>query len=205
MLLLQRLAGRPRSCTCFAQVVVRLDQEPARAAGRVEHGFAKPGIGDLDHEPDDRPRRVELARIAGRIPHLPQHRLVQRAERVDLLGRSEVDAVDLVDDVAQQVTADHAVVDAPEDGGDHVAPVVAVGAGAALRRYANRPGPRLAIGPGASSWLMKASSSSPVMPCRWRPNPASGRAARWPGGTSSRRVWPPPRAVSPGHPGTSGT
>ena len=60
--------------------------------------------------------------------------------------RGEVDAVDLVDDVAQQVAALHAVVDALEDGGDHVAPVAAV---RALQSGAGRrtgPGPR-AVGP----------------------------------------------------------
>ena len=35
---------------------------------------------------------------------------------------------DLVDHVAQQIAADHAVADAGEDGGDDVAAVVAVGA-----------------------------------------------------------------------------
>ena len=39
-----------------------------------------------------------------------------------------MDAVDLVDHVAQQVAADHAVDRAAEDRGDDVAPVAAVGA-----------------------------------------------------------------------------
>ena len=56
--------------------------------------------------------RVELAGVARRVAHLPQHGLVERAQGVDLLAGGEVDAVDLVDDVAQQVAAHHAVVDA---------------------------------------------------------------------------------------------
>ena len=48
-------------------------------------------------------------------------------QRVDLLGRIEVDAIDQVDHVPQQVAGDHAVGDAVEDGGDHVAATVAVG------------------------------------------------------------------------------
>ena len=59
-----------------------------------------------------------------------------------------MDAVHLVDDVAQQVAALHAVVDAAEDGGDHVAAVVAVGAGelAQVGEEARTTG---AVGPGA--------------------------------------------------------
>jgi hypothetical protein len=46
---------------------------------------------------------------------------------VYFVGRREVDAADLVDHVAQQITVDHAVSDAPEHGGDHVTPVAALG------------------------------------------------------------------------------
>ena len=91
------------------QVLERLDQEAAGAAGRVEDGFAELRVGDLDHEPHDGARRVELAGVAGRVAHLPEHRLVEMAERVDLVAGGEVDAVDLVDHVAQQVAAHHAV------------------------------------------------------------------------------------------------
>ena len=50
------------------------------------------------------------------------------AEGVDLVAAGEMDAVDLVDDVAQQVAVDHPVDRAFEDRGDDVAPVAAVGA-----------------------------------------------------------------------------
>ena len=63
----------------------------------------------VDHEPDDGARGVELAGVAGGVAHLLEHGLVEMAEGVDLLGGGEVDAVDLVDDVAQQVAVDHAV------------------------------------------------------------------------------------------------
>ena len=78
---------------------------------------------------------------------------------------SEVDAVDLVDHVAQQVAADHAVDDAREHGGDHLPAAVRRRrrpGGRAGRRTG--PAPRLPSGRIASSWLMKASSSAPVMP-----------------------------------------
>ena len=110
------------------EMAVRLDQKPARAAGRVEHGFAKARIGDFHHEADDGARRVELAGVARRVAHFAEHGFVERAEGVKLVRRREVNAADLVDDVAQQVAALHAVIDALEHRGDHVAPVVAIGA-----------------------------------------------------------------------------
>ena len=42
-------------------------------------------VDDLDHEADDRPRRVELAGVAGGVAHLAQHRLVEVAEGEHLL------------------------------------------------------------------------------------------------------------------------
>ena len=133
-LLLQRRLVLDRLALLF-QVLVRLGQEPARAARRVEDRFAKLRIDRRDHEPDDRPGRVEFAGVPGRVPHFPQHGLVQVAQRVDLVGGIEVDAIDQVDHVPQQVAADHAVDDAAEDRGDHVAATVAV---AALQRPAGR-------------------------------------------------------------------
>ena len=98
----------------LGQVVVRLDQEAARAAGGVEDGFAQPRVDHLDHEADHGPRRVELAVVAGRVAHLLEHRLVEVAEGEELLLGGEVDAADLVDDIAQQVAGGHAVDDAAE-------------------------------------------------------------------------------------------
>ena len=84
------------------------------------------GLMHLHHEPHDRPRRVELAGVARGVAHLAEHRFVEAAERVELLARVEVDAVDLVDDVPQQIAVLHPILDAAEDGRDHVAPVAAV-------------------------------------------------------------------------------
>ena len=44
------------------------------------------GIGDFDHEAHDRARRIELAGIAGRVTHLAQHGLIERAKRVQLVA-----------------------------------------------------------------------------------------------------------------------
>ena len=150
----------------LGQVVVGFDEEAAGAAGGVEHGFAQARIGDGDHEADDGARGVELAGIAGGIAHLAEHGFVEGAEGVQLVAGGEVDAVELVDDVAQQVAADHPVLHAAEDGGNDLAPVVAVGAGEGAQ-VTEKPGALLAVGRGHSSWLMKARSSSPVMPSDW--------------------------------------
>ena len=82
----------------------------------------------LDHEADDRARRVELAGVAGGVAHLAEHRLVEVGHRVDVVGGGEVDLVDLVDDVAQQIAGEHPVVGLLENGGEHVAGIVLAGA-----------------------------------------------------------------------------
>ena len=58
-----------------------------------------------------------------------------------------MDAVQLVDDVAQEVTADHPVLHALEHGGDDIAPVVAVGAGEGAQ-VAEQAGALFAVGAG---------------------------------------------------------
>jgi hypothetical protein len=112
-----------------AQMIERLDEKAARAARRVEHHFAQARVSNGDHEAHHRARRVELAGIARRIAHLAQHRFVERAERVQLIVGGEVNAVELVDDVAQQVAAHHPVLHAAKHRGDHVTPIVAIGTG----------------------------------------------------------------------------
>ena len=82
----------------------------------------------MDDEADDRARRVELARVAGGVAHLAQHRLVEVRHGVDVVRGGEVDLVDLVDDVAEEVPGEHPVVGLLEHGGQHVAGVVAAGA-----------------------------------------------------------------------------
>ena len=125
-------------------MIESLDQKAARAGRRIEDGFAEPRIGDLDHEAHDSSRRIELAGIACRIAHFAQHRFIKRAERVQFVARREMDARDLVDDVAQQIAALHPVIDAAKHRCDHVAPIVAVGAGE-LPQVGEEAGPFLAV------------------------------------------------------------
>ena len=108
---------------------IALDQEAAGAAGGVEHGFAQARVEQLHHQPHQGARGVELAGVAGRVAHLAQQVFVQRTQRVQFVAGGEVDGVHLVDHVAQQVAALHAVVHAAEDGGDDVAALVAVARG----------------------------------------------------------------------------
>ena len=75
--LLEDACGRPRSCTCLAEVGEGLDQEAAGAAGGVEDGLAQARVGDRDHEAHHRPGGVELAGVAGGVAHLPEHGLVE--------------------------------------------------------------------------------------------------------------------------------
>ena len=105
-----------------------LHQEAAGAAGGVQDGFPEPGVGHRHHELDHGAGGVEFAGIAGGVPHLPEHGLVEMAQGVDFLAGGEVDAVDFIDDIPEQVAADHAVEDAAEDPGDDIPTVAAVAA-----------------------------------------------------------------------------
>jgi hypothetical protein len=58
------------------EVLEGLDEEPAGAGRRVEHRLAQAWVRHGDHESHDRPWRVELAGVAGRIAHLAQQGLV---------------------------------------------------------------------------------------------------------------------------------
>ncbi len=51
----------------FGQMIVGFDEEAARAAGGVEHGFPDARVGDADHEAHDGARGIELAGIARAI------------------------------------------------------------------------------------------------------------------------------------------
>ena len=110
------------------QVLERLDEKAARTAGRVENHFTELRIDNLDHEPDHSTRSIKLTGVAGGIAHLLEHRFVEMTEGVDLVTAGEMNAADFVDHVTKQITVDHPVDGALEDGSDHVAPVAAVGA-----------------------------------------------------------------------------
>ena len=135
----------------FGKVVEGFDEEATGAAGGVEHGFAQVWVGDGDHEADDGARGVELAGIAGGIAHLAEHGFVEGAQRVQFIAGGEVDAVELVDDIAQEVAADHAVLHPAKDRGDDIAARVSgasrVGTGEGAQ-VAEQAGALLPVGQG---------------------------------------------------------
>lgn len=81
------------------EMVKGFDQEAAGAAGGVQDGLSQAGVGNRHHEPHHGPGGVELAGIARRVPHLPEHGLIQMPEGVDFIAGGEVDAIDIVDHV----------------------------------------------------------------------------------------------------------
>src|SRR5437879_6106953 len=101
----------------------RFDQKAACARRRIKDDFAEMGIYDGDNELNNGTRRVELAGIACGIAHFAKHGFVERAQSVDFVLRSEVDFVDLVDDIAEEIAVGHAIKRALKNLGDHVAAV----------------------------------------------------------------------------------
>ena len=108
----------------LAQVLDGADEEAAGAAGGVEDGFAEARIDLLDDELGDGARRVELAGVAGGLKVL-EKLLVDVAEHVAVIGGVEVDAVDLVDDLAHQRAVLHVVVGILEGRADQAGDLVA--------------------------------------------------------------------------------
>ena len=80
-------------------VVVRADQEPRSAGGRVVDCLAEPGIDKLDEGADDVAGRAELSQLA-RLPDLPQHVLEQVALGVGV-HLFEVQVVHVADDLRE--------------------------------------------------------------------------------------------------------
>ena len=110
----------------FAQVLDGADEEAAGAAGWVEDGPAEAGIDLLDDELGDGARGIELAGIARGLEVFEQL-FVDVAEHVSVIGGIEVDAVDLVDDLAHQRAVLHVVAGTVEGGLDERDDVAAAG------------------------------------------------------------------------------
>ena len=80
----------------------------------------------VDDEAYDGPWRVELAGVASRIAHLFEHGLIEEGDGVNVVGRVEVDVVQLIDDLAQDVAGPDAVVGAAKDDADDGADIACV-------------------------------------------------------------------------------
>ncbi|MDT4839834.1 hypothetical protein FQZ97_736350 [compost metagenome] len=115
----------------LTQVLDGADQKAAGAGGGVEHHFAQLRVDHVHHELSDSAWRVELARIAGALQVL-EDLFVQIVELVAFGLAIEIDAIELVDYLAQKVAAFHVVVGVFEHAADHVATRVAHRVGAQL-------------------------------------------------------------------------
>ena len=96
----------------FFQVAVGLDQESPGPASGVKYGLAEPRVSDLDHEPDDGSRGIELPGISRGIPHLTEHGLVKTPQGMEFPAGCEMDTGDLVDHISKEVTTPHTVIHA---------------------------------------------------------------------------------------------
>src|SRR5262245_10739969 len=94
------LNGSLISCSLclFAQMLDSADQETTGAARWVENRLAEAWIDLLDYKLRNGPRGVKLARIPGGLQVLKQL-FIDVAKHMPIVGRIEVDAVDLVDDL----------------------------------------------------------------------------------------------------------
>ena len=105
LLLTEELAPeRAVVAVLLPHVVDGFEQHAARAARRVVDGLAFVRVEDVDHQPDDGARRVELARLlVGGVGELLDQVLVGLAEDVGLRRLvAQRDAREVLDQVAQQ-------------------------------------------------------------------------------------------------------
>jgi len=86
-----------------------------RSSCAVVDALADGGLDHLDDGADERPRRVVLAAVATGVAHVADLGFVEMGELVLFRLRSEVQPVDVVDDLAQVVTALDLVLDLAED------------------------------------------------------------------------------------------
>ena len=99
-------------------------EKAAGAAGGVEENFAGFGVNAVDHEGGDGAGRVVFTGIAGALQVI-ENLLVDVAEVLAFGEVVEVDAVDLIDDLAHELAGLHVVVGVLEDVA-HDASAVAV-------------------------------------------------------------------------------
>ena len=98
----------------LADVVDRAGEEAARACGGVEDFFAELGRAHLRHELGDGARRVVFALVAC-VAQFDEDGLVNSAEDVAVVGVVEIEAVELVDDLAHLEAGLHVIIRAVED------------------------------------------------------------------------------------------
>ena len=101
-------------------VVIALAEEARRTAGTVVEPLANPWPQHLHHGANQRTRGVVLAAVAAGVPHPLDLFLIQRRELVLLGLRTETEFVDVIDDLAEVISAADLVLYLPEDLADLV-------------------------------------------------------------------------------------
>ncbi len=132
----------------LANVIARLDQHAARAAGRVVDAHAWLRLDDLDKRAHDIGRGVELARLlAGGVGEVLDQIFVGRAEQV---GELEVlvaqrDLLEVLDEVRQRVVVERALADlaVEVDVLEHILQRIDVGVFEGFERLVRAPVPTL--------------------------------------------------------------
>jgi hypothetical protein len=116
----------------LAHVADRARQEPACSARGIEQHLARTRIDPLGHERRHRARSVVFARVS-RALQVVEHLLVDLSEVLLFREVVEVDIVDLVDDLAHQLTRLHVVVGILEHVADDATAVAGAGDGQLLQ------------------------------------------------------------------------
>src|SRR4051794_18755966 len=97
-------------------MIPRLYEKAARAGGRIHDYLAWAGVKSPNHETDNWAGRVELARVACRVAHLPQHGFVELRHGVGVVRGDKADLVYLIDQVGEKVAGEHPVAGVAKDG-----------------------------------------------------------------------------------------
>ena len=119
MLLQGLLVGGARPCV-VVHIEISLAGEAAAARGTVVERLAYLWLQHADDRADERAGGVVLATVAPRVAHLPQALLIECRHLVLVVGRLEVEFIDLLNDAAQRVAARQLVGDLGEDDADLV-------------------------------------------------------------------------------------
>ena len=102
------------------EIVKGLAKKARRSHGGIADRLARLGVGDLDDGANQRARGVILTAVASGVAHILDLRFVQVRELVLLALGCKAEFVDVVDDLAQVVSALDAVLYLAEDFADFV-------------------------------------------------------------------------------------
>ena len=117
---LQRVDILGRQLLVALHEVERLAEETRRAAGAIVNSLADLRLHHLHDRADERARGVILAAVAPGVAHVLDLGFIQMRQLMLLVLRTEVQLIDVVDDLAQVVAALNLVLYLAEDFADFV-------------------------------------------------------------------------------------